>query len=447
MIPSTLNYQQSPGNGATTQFSFPNKIFQAADLQVTLIDATGTATLQVLTTQYTIAGIGADSGVVVTFVTPPPNGYQVDIRSIVANTQQTSIKNQGSFLPELHEDAFDKLTREVQDLRRLAYTFGIHGADNEIVPWPAVPSVANRKGTTFLFDGITGQLGVGIPVAVPVTKQLIAGLLYAPTAAETVASVTPTDLSIYAGPSWAYIARYGNSLATALAVAAASALPFTIYIDQPITVAANITVPASVTLMFVGSGTISVSATFTLTVNGPVHAFQAQASIFTGAGSLVLPASALEYVLGSLLIAGALTVNGALTAGSLNTGGNASVTGTLSSGAATINGGANTPTVVLTFSATAMVMNCALSNSFTTVFTANVTVAPTFTNLRSSQTINWRITQDGTGSRTMTWPASFKWPGAAVPTLSTVAGAVDLLTATYYPDTGFWLASLNKGFG
>lgn len=107
---------------------------------------------------------------------------------------------------------------------------------------------------------------------------------------------------------------------------------------------------------------------------------------------------------------------------------------------------AHTPPSAVAFSATAMAVNCALSNVFTTTLTANVTVAPTISNPRDGQTINWRLRQDATGSRTMTWPAAFDWPGGTVPTLSTAANAVDLLVATYFADTGLWLASLVKDF-
>ncbi len=115
-------------------------------------------------------------------------------------------------------------------------------------------------------------------------------------------------------------------------------------------------------------------------------------------------------------------------------------------GAATFTGGAQTTPSAVTFSATAMTVDCALSNVFATTFTANVTTAPTISNPRNGQTINWFITQDGTGGRTMTWPSSFRWPTGATRTLSTAANSVDLLVATYLSSTGFWYASLSKGF-
>lgn len=107
---------------------------------------------------------------------------------------------------------------------------------------------------------------------------------------------------------------------------------------------------------------------------------------------------------------------------------------------------AHTAPVAVTFSATAMTVDCSLSNVFTTTFTANVTTAPSLSNAKDGQTINWFITQDGTGSRTMTWPTSFKWPGGSAGVLSTAASSVDLLVATYRSSTGFWYASLTKAF-
>lgn len=122
------------------------------------------------------------------------------------------------------------------------------------------------------------------------------------------------------------------------------------------------------------------------------------------------------------------------------------VTGSMMDLSAGIPSNAHTPSGAVAFSATAMALNCALSNVFTTTLTANVTVAPSISNPKDGQTINWRLKQDATGSRTMTWPAAFDWPGGTVPTLTTTANAVDLLVATYFADTGLWLASLVKDF-
>lgn len=151
--------------------------------------------------------------------------------------------------------------------------------------------------------------------------------------------------------------------------------------------------------------------------------------------------------LGSLTLATALPVASGGTGATTSTGSGSVV---LASNPTivrlNVTGNAQTPPVVVAFSATAMTVDCTLSNVFTTTFTANVTVAPTISNPQDGQTINWFITQDGTGGRTMTWPASFKWPSGSSTTLSTGAGAVDLVTATYRSATGFWYATLLKQF-
>lgn len=48
-----------------------------------------------------------------------------------------------------------------------------------------------------------------------------------------------------------------------------------------------------------------------------------------------------------------------------------------------------------------------------------------------------KLIQDGTGSRTVTWPASVKWPGGTPPTLTTDADAIDIV-AFYYDGTNYY---------
>lgn len=151
--------------------------------------------------------------------------------------------------------------------------------------------------------------------------------------------------------------------------------------------------------------------------------------------------------LSSLTLGTALPVASGGTGATTSTGSGAVVLATNPTiSRVTVTGNAQTTPVVVTFSATAMTVNCTLSNVFTTTFTANVTVAPTISNPQDGQTINWFITQDGTGGRTMTWPSSFKWPTGSSSTLSTAGNAVDLVTATYRSATGLWYATLLKQF-
>ena len=178
-IAATVTAQQYSCNGSTAQFSFPNKVFAAADIVVTLIDLLGNLYPFVgfanvgLGLNYTVQNVDVDTGCLVAFNLGPANGWTLDIRTVTPNIQSTSIKNQGAFLPELHEEAFDKITREAQDLRRLTYTFGIHGPDIENVPWTPVPSVAARKGQYLAFDSNGLPTVLGPAVSTPLATQQV----------------------------------------------------------------------------------------------------------------------------------------------------------------------------------------------------------------------------------------------------------------------------------
>lgn len=54
-----------------------------------------------------------------------------------------------------------------------------------------------------------------------------------------------------------------------------------------------------------------------------------------------------------------------------------------------------------------------------------------------------RVIQDATGSRTVTWPASVKWPSGTAPTLSTGASAIDIITFFYDGTNYYGVDSLN----
>lgn len=49
------------------------------------------------------------------------------------------------------------------------------------------------------------------------------------------------------------------------------------------------------------------------------------------------------------------------------------------------------------------------------------------------------VRQDATGSRTITWPAAVKWAGGSAPTLTTTAGALDIIALTTHDAGTTWL--------
>jgi Right handed beta helix region len=179
-----------PGNGSAVIFAAPLKVFAASDVLVGFV-VNGAYTLQ--TSGYTVSNIDIDSGCTVTFIAPPPVGTTVDIRTQTPQTQGTNFANLGSYAPESTTDTVDRIVRQVQDLTRQAYTFGIHGPDQESIVWPALPAPPGRAGLALMFDS-NGLPTLGTPVAGTLTQELVTQFLgLDQTEAEITANVIPLN--------------------------------------------------------------------------------------------------------------------------------------------------------------------------------------------------------------------------------------------------------------
>lgn len=154
-LPNTGNKNIFIGDGATSVFSYTFRIFAASDLEVVVNDLITDTTL-VLTTNYTVSGVGASAGGLVTLLgpfAPLTSLHTITIRRVLPLTQLTDLRNQGSYLPENVEDQFDRLVMMIQQ----------QGSNEEInIKLPAtetgdaakttVPSVADRLSKVFGWD-------------------------------------------------------------------------------------------------------------------------------------------------------------------------------------------------------------------------------------------------------------------------------------------------------
>lgn len=106
---------------------------------------------------------------------------------------------------------------------------------------------------------------------------------------------------------------------------------------------------------------------------------------------------------------------------------------------------AQTVTPVALTDAATIATDASLSNTFTVTLGGNRTLGNP-TNLSNGCIYNWRIKQDGTGSRTLAYGAKFKWPGGSAPTLTTTASATDFISGQYFSDTDTILCTSLKAF-
>lgn len=92
-------------------------------------------------------------------------------------------------------------------------------------------------------------------------------------------------------------------------------------------------------------------------------------------------------------------------------------------------------------SGTADTIDWTLSNKQKSTLTGNCTF--TFTAPPGPCSLVLKLVQDGTGSRTVTWPAAVHWSGGTAPTLTTTASKVDIITFYYDGSTYFGASTLN----
>lgn len=86
-------------------------------------------------------------------------------------------------------------------------------------------------------------------------------------------------------------------------------------------------------------------------------------------------------------------------------------------------------------------------NIFTATLGANISItAITANSSQVGRRIVVSLTQDGTGSRTVTWPSNVKFAGATAPTLTTTAGRTDSFTFVYN-GTNFMETSRSMNIG
>lgn len=133
-VPITTSRAEFTGNGTATSFPFSFPFQRDADIVATKITtATGASLTLVLGTDYTLAGQGSVSGGTLTLLAGAlAAGYQLVIERDVSPIQDTDLRNQGAFFPEVHETVFDRIVMMVQGWsNRLARALLLRAGDTD----------------------------------------------------------------------------------------------------------------------------------------------------------------------------------------------------------------------------------------------------------------------------------------------------------------------------
>jgi len=126
-LPFSERRIQHTGNGAVKVFSYGFKLFSSADVKVIVADDDGVEFPElVLGVDYSISGIGSANGGQVTLIDASQDwvdgggdlltDYTITIIGEKSPVQNTSIRNQGAYYPEVIEDRFDVFMALIQEL-------------------------------------------------------------------------------------------------------------------------------------------------------------------------------------------------------------------------------------------------------------------------------------------------------------------------------------------
>jgi|GEM_PF-1816890 len=115
-IASTTNKHLYAGDGAQTVFPFTFRIWSAEDLRVVLRDTNGGETVLDLGTDYTVAGVGNDSGGSVTMTASPGAGERLLVKRDLELLQEIDLVENAATPADVLEAGYDKLTAMVQQL-------------------------------------------------------------------------------------------------------------------------------------------------------------------------------------------------------------------------------------------------------------------------------------------------------------------------------------------
>jgi hypothetical protein len=139
------------GNGVQTVFAYGFKVFADTELEVIRAAASGAETTLTLGTDYTVSGVGLDVGGNVTLTAAPASGETLVILRSMPFTQQTDLRNQGGFYPEVHERVFDRIVMQVQQLKeaveRAVKVTASSGADPDALIASVESSEANAAAS------------------------------------------------------------------------------------------------------------------------------------------------------------------------------------------------------------------------------------------------------------------------------------------------------------
>lgn len=106
-VPNQTPYNIYTANGLTTVFTYQFYIISASDLQVSING-------NIVTSGYSVAGVGNKDGGDISFLTPPANGAVVMLQRVVPTFRLTDYQDNGDLLADTINKDFDRIWMAIQ---------------------------------------------------------------------------------------------------------------------------------------------------------------------------------------------------------------------------------------------------------------------------------------------------------------------------------------------
>jgi len=486
-VTSTNQKVQFNGNGSTTVFAYNFKIFASSDLSVILRSAAGTETVQQLTTNYTVSGVGETSGGNVTMGTAPASGTTLTILRVQPNLQGLDLVPNDPFPAGSMEDALDKLTFMVQTHDEEIGRSIKASKTNVIADSEFTVSATDRANKLFSFDS-SGNLSIAQELGTyrgdwaastayavrDLAKDTSTGNIFICVTAHTSSGSQPLTTNTDAA-KWALIvdAASATTSATAAATSATAAASSATAAASSATTSGNSATAAASSATAAASSATAAGSSATAAASSATSAasslstFQSQyhgaassdpsSNLSTGDLYFNTSSNTLKVYNGSAWVAAAFDTSGALVAANnlsdvasaataltnlgvtaiaaelnynnITTLGLSEASKTVTAdanGVITLDNGFSEEYAAVTSSSNAVSINLRTANNFSHTLTENTTIS--FANPAASGKVSaftLKVIQDSS-AKTITWHSSIKWAGDTAPTLSTGNGEVDV---------------------
>ena len=172
------------GNGAVNSYNYTFKLFVASELRVIVSDASDVAFPDlVLGVDYSLTGVGNAAGGAVNLIDIGQawltggnltNGYKIAILGNMPIAQNTSIRNQGAYFPNVIEDRFDIISASQQEIseklsRAILTIAGLPGSGFSLgapdplkfLRWNAGGTAIESADPTSSFTPVSGEAPAG----------------------------------------------------------------------------------------------------------------------------------------------------------------------------------------------------------------------------------------------------------------------------------------------